>query len=166
MDRLDPATALTSNARPWVFAGGAEDLEVSVGDVSRSSDTLVFHFDATDMSTLDDLFEIYGKAFRFPAYFGKNWPAFDECLTDLRDMPSPKYLVVIEHAEVILVRDFDELVTFLKVCSEIGRYWSTRVGLGERWGGGEVAFNTLLSFSSLSGPVFDVASSGGNVLVF
>ncbi|QKT11312.1 hypothetical protein HUN07_11735 [Rhodococcus sp. W8901] len=85
-------------------------------------------------------------------------------MSDLNDTPSPVYLVVVEEAERLLDDDSDELSTFLKVCSAIGRYWSSRIGLGSLWGGGEVAFNTLILFSRPSGPVLDTIRSDHEIL--
>jgi hypothetical protein len=35
------------------------------------------------MQTLDALFDEFSAAWQFPYYFGYNWAAFDECLSDL-----------------------------------------------------------------------------------
>ena len=35
------------------------------------------------LSTREQLFEAYGQALQFPGYFGKNWDAFIDCLSDL-----------------------------------------------------------------------------------
>ncbi|GBR06551.1 hypothetical protein AA0323_1433 [Asaia siamensis NRIC 0323] len=37
----------------------------------------------TGISGLEDFFNIFRTLLNFPSYFGFNWNAFDECITDL-----------------------------------------------------------------------------------
>ena len=37
----------------------------------------------TGLNTSHNVFAFYSKALSFPDYFGWNWDAFDECITDL-----------------------------------------------------------------------------------
>jgi hypothetical protein len=39
------------------------------------------------MQTVQQLFDEFAAALQFPWYFGENWAAFDECLTDLAWLP-------------------------------------------------------------------------------
>ena len=46
------------------------------------------------------LLSAFSTALRFPAYFGGNWDAFEECLHDLPvDADAKGLLILIEHAE-------------------------------------------------------------------
>lgn len=44
-------------------------------------------------------------AMHFPAYFGHNWDAFEECLTDLAWAPAPGYVVLYDHAVNLAVNN-------------------------------------------------------------
>src|SRR5437764_1364598 len=52
--------------------------------------------------TLDDLFNEVGAALQFPWYFGENWPAFSECMSDLDWLPSDVYLFLVSQANLLL----------------------------------------------------------------
>lgn len=65
-------------------------------------------------------------------------------MESLDELPAPSHVTVIEHAEKLLADDPDEIKTFLRQLNDIGRYWSTRVGLARDWGSGPVSFNTVL----------------------
>lgn len=95
-------------------------------------------FGGRDLRRLDDLFDSFAQKMPFPAYFGRNWPAFDEVLRDLHWMPSSRYLVVITEPTSLLVDESSELTTFFKIMRAVGRHWSDAPGRGE------VAFNTVL----------------------
>ncbi len=44
--------------------------------------------DLTDSSTREEIHDRLSHAFNFPAYYGKNWDAFDECIRDLDTPPA------------------------------------------------------------------------------
>lgn len=43
-----------------------------------------------------------GAALQFPYYFGENWDAFDECISDLSWLPSANTVVVLDSAHQLL----------------------------------------------------------------
>lgn len=45
------------------------------------------------------LFALFARALRFPSYFGWNWDAFEECLTDLDWLPKGSTVLVF-HADL------------------------------------------------------------------
>jgi hypothetical protein len=52
--------------------------------------------------TVTACFDETAAALQFPYYFGENWPAFDECLSDLEWMRGSAYLVMISDATEFL----------------------------------------------------------------
>jgi Barstar (barnase inhibitor) len=82
-----PATAVQARAaaRAVTLAGG----------VVRS-----LHGSA--MTTEDAAFDEFARALEFPDYFGRNWDAVWDCLTDLDWLPAPAYLLVVENADRVL----------------------------------------------------------------
>lgn len=45
------------------------------------------------------LFAEFKRKLKFPSYFGRNWDAFEECLTDLEWLPGCGYVIVVRVAE-------------------------------------------------------------------
>jgi RNAse (barnase) inhibitor barstar len=54
------------------------------------------------MRSLQGLWDEFGAALQFPDYFGENWAALDECLTDLSWLPGSAYLLLITDAAEVL----------------------------------------------------------------
>lgn len=80
--------------------------------------------DAKDAPDKGRLLAEFSRAFRFPDYFGANWDALFDCLTDLVDFrPAPGWLVVILDPERLRGEDQDVL---LKTLEAAASYWRDR----------------------------------------
>src|SRR6266478_2963181 len=52
--------------------------------------------------TRQGLFDEFAAALQFPCYFGENWDAFDECLSDLEWLPADGYLLLVTQSAHLL----------------------------------------------------------------
>ncbi len=76
--------------------------------------------------TTQALFDEFAAALQFPYYFGENWDAFDECLTDLEWLPADAYILLIENSTHVLETETpDRLSTFFQILERAGREWGT-----------------------------------------
>ncbi|MEV7778086.1 barstar family protein [Kitasatospora sp. NPDC088351] len=79
--------------------------------------------------TKPELFNEWAKALAFPAYFGHNWDAFEECLADTRYPPRQSdpagLLILVSGAEAVLV---DEPVRELTILLQVLDTAATDVG--------------------------------------
>jgi hypothetical protein len=108
------------------------------------SDVLTLSLHGSRMTDLEGVYREFVRALEFPEYFGWNWPAFHECLTDLSWLPAERYLLVITDADLLLANDLSETPTFRRLMESAGRRWANAFALGPEWGGGEVPFNLVL----------------------
>jgi hypothetical protein len=71
------------------------------------------------------LFDEFAAALQFPCYFGENWDAFDECLTDLAWLPGNAYtLVIVRSIQLLDQEPADHLQLLLKTLQNAGEEWS------------------------------------------
>jgi RNAse (barnase) inhibitor barstar len=72
--------------------------------------------------TVPDFFNEIGAALQFPYYFGENWDAFDECITDLSWLDGDAYLLIVNQANLLLQdatqKDFQILMQVLSDAHE------------------------------------------------
>jgi len=97
------------------------------------ADLLVRTVSGAKCSTAKTLFREWASTLQFPGYFGENWDAFDECMTDMSWLPSSSYVIVIDGLEAILP-DEDEfrlLVEVLQDCASDGVRAGWQVGVSE-----------------------------------
>ncbi len=79
--------------------------------------------------TIEDFFREASAAFRFPYYFGWNWAAFDECMTDLEWLRFNGLLFVIDHAEMLFRREKERntaIILLEKHLKAAAEDWQTR----------------------------------------
>jgi RNAse (barnase) inhibitor barstar len=65
-------------------------------------------------------------ALAFPAWFGHNWDAFYDCLTDLGWRPARGYLLLFEHADAMRSHAPEALDTALAILEDAASAWRTR----------------------------------------
>jgi RNAse (barnase) inhibitor barstar len=102
------------------------------------------------MRSTESLFDECAAALQFPHYFGENWPAFDECLSDMYWLlPSPAIvLVVLNAAEVLADEARDELRTLVRVLDKASRAYAVEIERGEWWDRPALPFHVVLQASA------------------
>ncbi len=102
--------------------------------------------DGSDCKNRSDLFIEFYRLFEFPAYFGRNWDALDECITDLEWMPGEGYVLVVKNADRLLSEETqDDYDIFIRTLKKSGEEWSTpQVG---EWARPGIPFHVLLTVS-------------------
>src|SRR6266571_4182253 len=87
------------------------------GPVQERSGVALFCLDGRRCRTKRSLFEEWSTALEFPAYFGHNWDAFNDCFRDLVDRSAPVSPVVlrIDHAAAVLADADPDLVILIDV---------------------------------------------------
>jgi hypothetical protein len=96
------------------------------------------------MTKLGSLFDEFAAALQFPYYFGENWNAFYECITDLEWLPGGAYVLVITEAKALLSGENEEqLDGLVGILHAAGDEWSRPVETSEAWARPPVAFHVI-----------------------
>jgi RNAse (barnase) inhibitor barstar len=100
--------------------------------------------------TLESLFDEFAAAFQFPCYFGENWAAFRDCITDLGWLPfRPGIVVLIYGAEQVLQEAHPaELATLVATFASAADEFAEVVADGEWWDRAPVPFHVVLQSES------------------
>ena len=68
-------------------------------------------------------------ALRFPAYFGANWDALADSLTDLSWLPAPGYALLIDHAAPLIDHAPEDWAVASDILLDAAGWWQAR-GVG------------------------------------
>ncbi|HTY58967.1 MAG TPA: barstar family protein [Bacteroidota bacterium] len=71
----------------------------------------------------DALLEEFARGLDFPDYFGKNWDALEDCLTDLEWLSAEAFVVIVTNADQILKNSPGELKTLAGILASASRHW-------------------------------------------
>jgi hypothetical protein len=146
---------LLSATPPWVLAAdfGLPAFEESLGEL-RAAGGKVISLDGARARTSDALFDHVAEAAKFPEYFGRNWPAFDECLADLEWLPATCYAVILENPERLLENEPLSRPVFARLVQGVAAEWAEEVVTGEAWDRPSIPFHLVadLSDSGTDGP--------------
>lgn len=73
--------------------------------------------------TKEEFLEAVARALRFPDWFGGNWDALEDCLTDLSWQPAEVYVIVLTDADRFRVASGEDLSMALRILSAASDYW-------------------------------------------
>lgn len=79
------------------------------------------------------LFSLLSEALLFPAYFGNNWDALEECLGDLSWIGTSGYVLVLENAGAL----------WREAPLTAGKLVSVWLSVAEEWSGEKVPFHLV-----------------------
>lgn len=97
------------------------------GDVQRiasESGFAFFHVRGHDVCTKDQFLNETAKAFKFPAYFGHNWDALEDCLTDMSWVEADGFLMLFDTFNSFAEHSPDDFATALDILSASCQFWS------------------------------------------
>jgi hypothetical protein len=100
------------------------------------------------MRTVQGLFDEVAAALQFPSYFGENWAAFDECLSDVESaLLAGGLVLLVLDADLVLADAPDELPTLVRILAAASETYASPVELGEWWDRPAVPFHSVLHSS-------------------
>ena len=86
----------------------------------------IVELDGTKMLSKTSLFSEVAAKLLFPDYFGNNWDAFYDCISDLSWLPSHSYLIIWHNSSTLLLESAYEFYLFLEVFSSAAEFWETQ----------------------------------------
>jgi RNAse (barnase) inhibitor barstar len=63
------------------------------------------------------------QALQFPDWFGHNWDALEDCLTDMAWQPAPGYVVILAQGDDFRLAQPEEFAMALRVFDAASDYW-------------------------------------------
>jgi RNAse (barnase) inhibitor barstar len=119
MATLEARLRDSSHAGPYL---APRDLRALAGAVKKSGLKLV-RVDLRGVHDKPSLLNAIATALKFPEWFGGNWDALEDCLSDLSWNKAPGYVVLLEHSAELARRAPQEFATAIEVFESVAEYW-------------------------------------------
>ncbi|CAI7977344.1 Barstar domain-containing protein [Frankia sp. Hr75.2] len=133
---------LLSPQPPWILCG---EVPAPLEDADQpGSDVRLVSINGIYMSTESDMHDEFSEKWDFPGYYGRNWDAMYECLTDPSWAPAEAYVLEISHSSQLLSRQQHSLEVLLGVLSSAGKAWTAPGSRGWPIDERRVPFHTVL----------------------
>ena len=111
---------LKDPARSGVYRVAHAD---AVLDVTRGGSPRVSRVSLAGARDKSELLARFARDLRFPGWFGGNWDALEDCLTDLSWMNADAHVLLLDGASGL---GADDLGVLADVLSSSARYWAGR----------------------------------------
>jgi len=100
----------------------ADEILVAVRDAGFD----VARIDLASASGKNALLASFASALAFPQWFGGNWDALEDCLTDLAWRAGERRVLLIAGFEELCARRPDDFGVLLDVLATVAQYWKQR----------------------------------------
>lgn len=98
--------------------------------------------DGAHCTSKPKLLDQFGHAFVFPGYYGRNWDALSDCLTDLSWLSCGAFALLIRHAEQLLAESEPDLDVLAEILEDAAKHWAAQTAPPN-------AFHVILHTSSV-----------------
>lgn len=92
-------------------------------NAAREDSFSYFLLDVSSVSSSWDFFALLAKAMKFPNYFGNNWDALHDCLTDMSWNISSGNILAISNADSLFALKLEEFEVLVGVLEEAAAFW-------------------------------------------
>lgn len=140
MATLDARLRDSAHAGPYL---APKDLR-AVAAAAKKAGLKLVRLDLAGVHDKQHLLDAVAAAFGFPEWFGGNWDALEDSLTDLSWDRAPGYVLLLEHASELATRAQHDFATAVEIFESVAEYWDEQ----------DKPFWTL--FGGISGPVTGV----------
>ncbi len=122
MKRL--ADILADKSASGVFVSTDESAAQELGQLAGAHGMMPFLIDGTTVDSKEQFLKVVAEALSFPDYFGMNWDAFEDCLTDMSaHEDAGGYLIVYHGMEVFAEEDPENFDTAVEILKDAASFW-------------------------------------------
>lgn len=120
---IDPRELLADPAQAGAYFIDARDAR-ALADAAVELEFAVARVDFAGCADKHDALTRIAAGLRFPAWFGHNWDALNDCVNDLSWWPAPGYLLLIEHAGPWQAEHGEDAATLVEILNDAAQDWA------------------------------------------
>ncbi|PSB29039.1 barstar family protein [Stenomitos frigidus] len=94
--------------------------------LSQEYNTRLFYLDGKTITNKAGFLDAIADAMAFPRYFGQNWDALEDCLTDLDWLNGDRFILLYEEPEAFAQGEPSEWLVALDILRSAVDYWRAK----------------------------------------
>ena len=101
----------------------------SPADVARAASgakLAYFHIEGQMLMRKEQFLNHAAVAMHFPDWFGDNWDAFEDCLTDLSWVDADGYVILYDHTDLFAEHAPQHFDTLIEIFKESADFWAAQ----------------------------------------
>lgn len=119
----DLETLLNGRAPANVYRLLSRATPRSIAHTIESLGWRCFYLDGRRARDKKSFLDAIAVSLHFPAYFGHNWDALDECITDLAWAPAPGYVLLFDHVHWLACHHPQDWRTVMEIFRQAVAVW-------------------------------------------
>jgi RNAse (barnase) inhibitor barstar len=85
---------------------------------------ILFSIDGKDINSESELLNRISRAMKFPSYFGHNWNALKDCISDLAWIPAKGYVILFSNADSFVKNYPHDFKVFSEIIKMVSEFWA------------------------------------------
>ena len=96
---------------------------VAIANGLQKLGTEIFYLDGREIRDKQSFLQKVAEVMRFPDYFGYNWDALEECITDLDWCPAARYILIYDYPEAFSKAEPEQWKIAYDILRSAVEYW-------------------------------------------
>jgi RNAse (barnase) inhibitor barstar len=122
MNREELADTLPQPDRAGVFSLPAHDIG-TLAEVAAAGGFAVLRVSLAGCTDSADVLARLGEQLQFPEWYGQNWDALSDCLTDFSWLEAKGYVLILEQLGDFRAAGDDDFDTLIEILSDASASW-------------------------------------------
>lgn len=123
MKREELAATLPQAEQAGVFSLPAHDVQ-ALAEVAAARNFAVFRASLAGCTDSGEVLARLGEQLNFPQWYGQNWDALADCLTDLSWRQAEGYVLILEQLGDFRAAGDEDFDTLIEILSDASASWS------------------------------------------
>ena len=116
----------TSAVGSGVYPDRGDAKPAAIRKAAASARLEYFEVDLKAVKSKETMLDWIGRELSFPDYFGTNWDALYDCLTDMEWKPAPGYVIMLNQFEKFSEKCYEDAETAMDIFTAAALHWKKK----------------------------------------
>lgn len=120
---MESVRSLIAKRHGGVYRYKALTTPAELERLARTGNLVFLHIEGQKLARKEQFLNHAALAMHFPEYFGDNWDAFEDCLTDLSWLEGEGFVLLYDHTDTLAEHAPQHFDTLVEILREAAEFW-------------------------------------------